>query len=75
MSDNKKTPYRYHDTEISKVDLDKNVIFRIIENEAGKFVDIRRYENKIPTTKGIRITLQEFKNLLQSINGILDTIK
>ena len=77
MNSNKKfsTPYPYHDTEISKINLDKNVVFRIIENEVGKFADIRRYENETPTVKGIRITLKEFKDLVASIKGILDTIK
>ena len=77
MNNNKKfsTPYRYHDTEISKVNLDKNIIFRIIENEAGKFVDIRKYENEVPTVRGIRITLQEFKDLLASVKGVLDATK
>ena len=57
--------YNLDDIEIKKITLDKSIVIRVISNVNGTFVDIRKYYKGYPTKKGIRITLDVFKKILE----------
>lgn len=64
--------YNMEDIELKKIFLEKNVCVRILTNNAGKFVDIRKYYKGFPTKRGVRISIEMFKELLKVIkNDIL----
>lgn len=72
---NKKKEYDLNDKNICSVQLDKNIKVALIENEKGKYVDIRKYYNEYPTKKGIRIEASVFKTVVESLKDELDNIK
>ena len=72
---NKKREYDLNDKSICSIQLDKNVKVALIENEKGKYVDIRRYYNDFPTKKGIRIEANVFKEVIESLKDELNNLK
>ena len=72
---NKKREYDLNDKSICSIQLDKNVKVALIENEKGKYVDIRRYYNDFPTKKGIRIEASVFKEVIESLKDELNNLK
>lgn len=59
--------YTIEDEEIKKIELEKDIVLRMIKNENNIYVDIRKFYKGYPTKKGIRIT----KKIFDSIKEIL----
>lgn len=62
-----RTVYIIEDTVLKKINLDKNLVLRLIENANGKFIDIRRFYKDYPTKKGVRFSYAAFKKLLDFV--------
>ena len=71
----KKREYDLNDKNIISVQLPGNIKVALIENEKGKFVDIRKYYNNFPTRRGIRLDAVTFKNVIEEIKDDLNRIK
>lgn len=59
----KRRSYDLEDEEIKKVTLDNDIVVKLIANNKGIFVDVRKYYKGYPTKKGIRIIASKFKEL------------
>jgi hypothetical protein len=60
----KKYVYKIEDEkELQKVEIDKNIILRVIEIGDKKMIDIRRYYKGYPTKRGIRFDYRAFNTL------------
>ena len=60
----KKHTYKIeNEQEIKKIEIDKNIIFRLLDVNGKKLVDIRRYYKGFPTKKGIRFDYDSFKEI------------
>lgn len=57
--------YNLDDIELKKINLDKNVCIRIINNVNGTFVDIRKYYKGYPTKRGIRFSTYMFRKIIE----------
>lgn len=61
---NKKTkekkPYDLNDLELKTISLNENLKVRLIANDNGYFIDLRKYFKGYPTKKGIRILATKF---------------
>lgn len=55
--------YTIEDEEIKKIELEKDIVLRMIKNENNIYVDIRKFYKGYPTKKGIRITKQIFDSI------------
>ena len=53
--------YSLEDNDIKVVTLDNDIVVKLMENNMGIFVDIRKYYKGYPTKKGIRILASNFK--------------
>lgn len=64
----KKYVYKLEDEkELQKVEIDKNIVLRVIEMGDKKLIDIRRYYKGFPTKKGIRFDYKVFDTLKEII--------
>lgn len=64
----KKYTYKIEDeTELKKVELDKNIVMRIIDLNGKKLVDLRKYYKGFPTKRGVRIDYDTFETLMEII--------
>ena len=60
----KKHTYKIeNEQELKKIEIDKNIIFRLLDVNGKKLVDIRRYYKGFPTKKGIRFDYDSFKEI------------
>lgn len=60
----KKYTYKIEDErELQKVEIDKNIVLRVLEIGDRKLIDLRRYYKGFPTKKGIRFDYSIFKTL------------
>lgn len=57
--------YNLDDVELKKINLDKNICIRVINNINGTFIDIRKYYKGYPTKRGIRFTTFMFKKIIE----------
>lgn len=65
----KKYVYKIEDEkELQKVEIDKNIILRVIEIGNKKLIDIRRYYKGYPTKRGVRFDYQVFDTLREILN-------
>ena len=71
----KKKEYELNDTNICSIQVPGNIKIALIENEKGKFVDLRRYYNGFPTKRGVRLEAIVFKNIVEELKGELNKIK
>ena len=69
---NKKRTYELNDKTISSVILDGGIKIQLIENEKGKYIDIRKFYNEHPTKKGIRLPVQKFKQTLDVLRNDIE---
>lgn len=51
----KRRPYIYNDFIEKEWKVDNDIVIRVINNESGRFVDMRRYYGDKPTRKGLRL--------------------
>lgn len=58
----KKTSYPYNDKVILDYE-EGDIHFRIITNERGMYVDIRKYFNARPTKRGVRMSIDCFDKM------------
>lgn len=64
----KKYTYKIEDeTELKKVELDKNIVMRIIDFNGKKLVDLRKYYKGFPTKRGVRFDYDVFETLMEII--------
>ena len=68
----KRFEYPYNDKELCRVTLSNDFVVRIISNEAGKFVDIRKYFNGNPTRKGVRLNVTTMYDVFRLIKEDID---
>ena len=61
-----KKPYPYNDQILFEIVEEGDLRFRVLNNEKGTFVDIRRYFNDKPSPKGIRLPIEVFDKILKS---------
>lgn len=65
----KKYVYKIEDEkELQKVEIDKNIILRVIEIGDKKLIDIRRYYKGFPTKRGVRFDYKVFETLKEILN-------
>ncbi len=64
----KKYIYKIEDEkELQKIEIEKNIILRVIEIGDRKMIDLRRYYKGFPTKRGIRFDYKIFKTLKEII--------
>lgn len=64
----KKYVYKIEDEkELVKVELEKNLVLRIIEFNGKKMIDIRKYYKGYPTKKGVRFDYTIYETLKKII--------
>lgn len=60
----KKYVYKIDDEkEFQKVEIEKNLVLRVLEFNGKKLIDIRRYYKGFPTKKGVRFSYDVFETL------------
>ena len=66
----KKTNRTYDliDDEIKVVNLDNDLVVKLIANNKGVFIDFRKYYKGYPTKKGIRILATKFQEIAAVMN-------
>ena len=62
---NKKTPYPYND-KVTFESTENDVHLRVIENEKGSYIDIRKFFSGRPSTKGVRLPVDAFDRLIDA---------
>lgn len=74
-SGNKRKPvYNLDDNIIKVVRADNDVHFKLLTNNKGVFVDIRRYNRGFPTQKGVRIYASVFKKVAEILKDDIFSI-
>lgn len=64
----KKYTYKIDDEkELQKIEIDKNLVLRVIEFGGKKLIDIRRYYKGFPTKRGVRFNYEVFETLKKII--------
>lgn len=64
----KKYVYKIEDEkELQKIEIDKNIVMRVIEIGDKKLIDLRRYYKGFPTKRGIRFDYKIFNTLKEII--------
>lgn len=61
-----KKPYPYDDKILYENIEGENVHLRVLSNEKGVFVDVRKYFHDKPSRKGIRIPVETFESLYKT---------
>lgn len=74
MTKAEKSEYKYNDKILIEQEFSKFVKFRVLSNEKGTFVDIRRYFKETPTKKGIRIPAEEFDTMVKLFKASYDEL-
>lgn len=74
MTKVEKSEYKYNDKILIEQEFSKFVKFRVLSNEKGTFVDIRRYFKETPTKKGIRIPAEEFDTMVKLFKASYDEL-
>lgn len=74
---NKKTKreYAFNDVVHDEKIFTREVHARVITNENGTYVDVRKYFYGKPSQKGIRMTVDEFKSLCTWANDVFCDIE
>ena len=60
--------FNIDETVFLTIEVDKNLMLRVIGNIYGTFVDIRRFYKGFPTKTGIRIPINMFLKIYSIIN-------
>jgi len=65
----KKYTYKIDDEkELLKVEIDKNLVLRVLELPDKKMVDIRKYYKGFPTKRGVRFSYDVFETIKKIMN-------
>lgn len=70
-----KTPYPYNDKVIAEQVFTNDINFRVLKNEKGTFIDVRKYFYGRPSQKGVRIPLDDFEAMLRLFKDSLDEMR
>lgn len=70
-----KKTYVYNDKILLEHAFNDGIRFRVLSNERGNFVDIRRYFNETPTRKGLRVTNDVFEEMIKMFDSVKDELK
>lgn len=62
--------YKFEETELAKMEIEKNIYLRVVDDGNRKYVDIRRFYKGYPTKKGIRFNLATFKAIKKVIEKV-----
>ena len=68
-NDIKKDSFNIDETIKLTIEVDKNLMLRVIDNIYGRFVDVRRYYKGFPTKTGMRIPLNMFYKVFKIIQN------
>jgi len=60
--------FNIDETIFLTIEVDKNLMLRVVGNIYGTFVDIRRFYKGFPTKTGVRIPLNMFFKIYEIIN-------
>ena len=63
--------YNLHDFIIIDKNIEENIKFRVLLNEKGKFVDIRRYYGPFPMIEGVRMNIEVFMKMFEELEVFL----
>lgn len=70
-----KKPYSTIDEVLYDKVYDRNMHARILFNDMGYYVDIRRYKGLFPSTYGIRIRADDFQGIADGLINKINEIK
>lgn len=70
-----KREYAFNDVVHDEKIFTREVHARVITNENGTYVDVRKYFYGRPSQKGIRMTIDEFKSLCTWANDVFSDIE
>ncbi len=62
------TPYPYNDVVVFEEDINKYIKLQVIKNEQGSFIDLRKFLGGKPTLKGVRMSFEDFDEVVKSYN-------
>lgn len=71
---NKSKPYTLNDSIISKKVVGSNLHVKLLKNERGYFVDLRRYDLGRPSKYGVRLSVKNFKIACDYLKEDLEAI-
>lgn len=66
--DEKRNKFSVDESIFLTIEVDKNLMLRVIGNIYGTFVDIRRFYKGFPTKTGVRIPINMFYKIFEIIN-------
>ena len=60
--------YDLNDEELKVITLDNDIVIKLISNNRGVFVDVRKYYKGYPTKKGIRVIASRFREVARILD-------
>lgn len=60
--------YSIEEKELKKIEIDKNIFLRVLYVNGRSMIDVRRYYKGYPTKKGIRFSLETYRNIKDLID-------
>ena len=67
--DEKRNKFTVDESIFLTIEVDKNLMLRVIDNIYGRFVDVRKYYRGFPTKVGMRIPLNMFYKVFKIIDN------
>lgn len=64
-----KFSYKLIDEELKKIELEKNIILRLLKCDGKLYIDLRKYYKNYPTKRGIRIPYDVFMETLKYLQN------
>ena len=64
-----KFSYKLIDEELKKVELEKNIILRLLKSDGKLYIDLRKYYKNYPTKRGIRIPYEVFMETVKYLQN------
>lgn len=74
VSAKRRPVYNLDDNVIKVIRADNDVQFKLLSNNKGVFVDIRRYNRGFPTQKGVRVYARVFKKVAELLKEDITNI-
>ena len=68
-NDIKKDTFNIDEVVKLTIEVDKNLMLRVVDNIYGRFVDVRKYYKGFPTKTGMRIPLNMFYKVFKIIEN------
>lgn len=64
-----KFSYKLIDEEIKKIEIEKNIILRLLKSDGKLYIDLRKYYKNYPTKRGIRILYDVFMETIKYLQN------